>query len=100
VRTGSKLRLPNEPARCNYRPSVNELGTVFFGRSGFGCGLHARLVRYPIGGPPDRLLTFVPGRDLASGTYAVDNGDSTTDVYYDHSSCFGSPNIKKIIAAT
>ena len=34
--TTTKLDNPN--ARCQYSPAVNPAGTVFFARSGFGCG--------------------------------------------------------------
>jgi hypothetical protein len=81
------MKVPNPSGRCQYSPSVDETGTVFFARSGFGCGLNVQLRAYPEGGPPTTLVELRDGHDLASATFAVDNGDSTADVYYDGGRC-------------
>jgi hypothetical protein len=65
---------------------VNPAGTVFFGRSGFGCGKNVVLREQPLAGSATTVGTIGAGHDVIS-LYAVDNGDTTTDLYYDPTSC-------------
>ena len=76
---------------------MNPAGTVFFARSGCGCGKNVVLRR--AGARELGHATFVI--DSRTGTtstslYAVDNGDTTTDVYYDPYKCGGQANIVKV----
>jgi len=68
-------------------------------RSSFGCGRSVRLQAYPIGGPASMLLLLPDNRDFTT-SYAVDNGDATTDVYFDPFRCGGKANIVKVTTPT
>jgi len=91
--TTTKLANPN--ARCQYAPAVNPAGTVYFGRSGFGCGRNAVIRQQPLGSSASLLVKLADGHDFFS-PYAVDNGDTTTDVYYDPYRCGHQADIVKV----
>jgi len=91
--TTSKVSNPNE--RCQYAPAVNPAGTVYFGRSGFGCGRNAVIRQEPLGSSATLLVKLRDGYDVYS-PYAVDNGDTTTDVYYDPFRCGHQADIVKV----
>ncbi len=78
--------VPNPNAKCQYGPSVDSSGTVYYGRSGFSCGANATMNEYSIGGEPRKLLSLDRGVDFLY-SYAVDNADGTVDVYFDQQSC-------------
>jgi hypothetical protein len=86
IAAGTTKRIPNPNARQQYDPSVTGDGTVYFLRSGRGCGTSVRLVRYPVGGPSRALAPLRAGRD-SSHTYALANGDGTTTVLFDRVRC-------------
>jgi hypothetical protein len=101
ARTTTKI--PNPDARCQYGPSVDPAGTVYFARSGFGCGRNVSLRAYPVGGPASTLTSLASGRDLFS-TYAFEPGTGT-EVYYDPSRCtseggYGPADIYKVSAVS
>jgi hypothetical protein len=79
-------RVPNRNDKCQYAPSVDPSGTVYFARSGFGCGVNAAIMRYPAGGNVQRVERLGDGADLAN-TFAADNGDGSTTVYFDPGRC-------------
>jgi hypothetical protein len=79
-------RVPNRNGKCQYAPSVDASGTVFFARSGFGCGVNAAIMRYPVGGRIQRVERLADDVDL-SNTFVVDNGDGTTTIYLDPGRC-------------
>ncbi len=88
--------IPNSNQKCQYAASVNPSGTVYYARSGFGCGKSVTLDKYPIGGPSTSLVSLRAGVDLTD-SYALDNGDGTTDVFFDPGSCrTGNLDIKKV----
>ncbi len=89
----AKIANPNE--RCQFGPSVSPDGTVYFARAGFSCGRNASLQEKAPGEPASTLVAFEEGRDFY-GTYAFDNGDGTTDVFYDPVRCGGKGNIFKV----
>ena len=89
--------VPNPNAKCQYGPSVDPSGTVYYGRSGFSCGANATVNKYPIGGEPKQLLSLDRGVDFVT-TYAVDNADGTVDVYFDEGSC--KPSTSDIVKIT
>lgn len=91
--TTTKLANPN--ARCQYAPAVNPAGTVYFGRSGFGCGRNAVIRTLPLGGSATTLVKLPDGHDVYS-PYAKDNGDTTTDLYYDPFRCGHQADIVKV----
>jgi hypothetical protein len=80
---------------------VDASGTVYFGRSGFGCGANAAIMRYPVGGNVQRVEALGEGTDFAN-SFAVDNGDGTTTIYFDPGRCDrsgGTPeqDIQKVV---
>jgi hypothetical protein len=79
-------RVPNANDRCQYAPSVDPSGTVYFARSGFGCARNVAIMRYPLDGTVQRVEPVTDGQDLTN-TFAVDNGDGTTTVYMDPGRC-------------
>lgn len=91
--TTTKLSNPN--ARCQYGPGVNPAGTVYFARSGFGCGLNVVLRQLPLAGSATTIVSLRDGYDVYS-LYAVDNGDTTTDLYYDPGRCGHQSDIVKV----
>jgi hypothetical protein len=72
-----------------YGPSVDADGTVYFGRSSNACGENAQLVSRQLDGTETVLYEFPTNRDFGF-SFAVDNADGTTDVYFDRGSCRGS----------
>jgi hypothetical protein len=84
ISTERKVRAPN-PGKYQYAPSVDADGTVFFGRSGQGCGTHVKLMRYPRGGTPSAVVRFADGIDFLD-TYAFTDG-SRTNVLFDRTNC-------------
>jgi hypothetical protein len=95
VAAGTTARVPNPGEKCQYAPSVNQAGTVFYGRGGFTCGTRPSLLAYPIGGPAETLVSLGRGRDFGD-TYAVDIGEEATDVYFDPGPCGGDQDIRRV----
>jgi hypothetical protein len=87
-------RLANPQGTVQYAPSVSADGTVYFGRSGFGCGLNTELVQQTLAGTESILYEFPRGRDFAS-SYALDGG--TTQVYFDRGRCREDPPNQDIL---
>lgn len=95
ITAGTASKLANANDRCQYAASVNPSGTVYFARSGLSCGKNVVIRTLPLGGSASTLVNFADGRDLFT-TYAVDNGDTTTDVYFDRYRCGHAADILKI----
>jgi hypothetical protein len=70
--------------RHQYASSIAEDGTIYYVRSGSGCGANVRLMRRSGGGT--QLLVDLPDRRDIFTTYASDEG-LQTQVYYDRLSC-------------
>jgi hypothetical protein len=70
--------------RHQYAPSVAEDGTLYYVRSGSGCGANVRLMRTDAGST-QRLVDLPDRRDIFT-TYASDEGLQTR-VYYDRVGC-------------
>jgi hypothetical protein len=97
IAAGTTTRIPNPNRRQQYDPSVTSDGTVYFVRSGRGCGASVRLVRHPIGGPSKVLATLGSGRD-SFHTYALENDDGTTGLFFDRVRCStGAFDVLKLI---
>jgi hypothetical protein len=97
IAAGTTTRIPNPSRRQHYDPSVTSDGTVYFVRSGRGCGASVRLVRHPLGGPSRVLAALGTGRDSAH-TYALENGNGTTSVFFDRVRCStGGWDVLKLI---
>jgi hypothetical protein len=90
--SASATALPTAPGKVVYSPSVNENGTVYYVQSNRGCGKSVQLVRQPVDGGAQVILSVPAGRDI-DVTYA--NGVTpgppgrvrTTRVYYDLLRC-------------
>ncbi len=87
IASDTTVKIPNPNDRCQYYPAVDEAGTVFFARSGFGCGLNVQLRAYVEGGAVSTLVDLRDGFEIWGAPFAVDNGDSTADVYYGTGKC-------------
>lgn len=95
ITADTTTKIANPRSRCQYAASVNPAGTVYFARSGFGCGRSASLRKLPSGGSVSTLRTFAKGHDVTT-TFALDTGGGTTDVYYDPNKCGGDSDIAKL----
>jgi hypothetical protein len=95
ITTDATSRVANPHDRCQTAASVNPAGTVYLGRSGMRCGKNAVLRKQPLVGAATTLVNFADGHDIYS-TYALDNGDTTTDVYYDPWRCGTQANVVKL----
>jgi hypothetical protein len=77
-------------SRHQYGSSVTSAGTVYFARSGNGCGRNIRIIRaFGPGDPPTgtAIAHLARGRDLYPFSYARENTDGSADVFYDRYSC-------------
>lgn len=91
IAAATATKLPKtDPERLSlYGPSVDQDGTVYFGRSSFACGENAQLVSRQLDGTESVLYAFPLHKDFRF-TNAVDNPDNTTDVYFDRANCRGA----------
>jgi hypothetical protein len=86
-----KKAVPSIPGKQDYAPSVTADGTVYYGRSGHGCGSSAQLVKSPLTGAETVLYSFPQGQDFAT-SYPVTlpglpPGLQTTRIYFDRFVC-------------
>jgi hypothetical protein len=90
IAAATTTKLPKtDPERPSlYGPSVDQDGTVYFGRSSFACGENAQLVSRQVDGTESVLIAFPTNKDFRF-TSAVDNPDNTTDIYFDRANCRG-----------
>lgn len=97
IAAGTTTRIGNPGRRQQYDPSVTSDGTVYFVQSGRGCGTSVRLVRQPLAGPRRALASLGGGRDSAH-TYALENANGTTTVFFDRVRCStGAWDVLKVI---
>ena len=86
IAAGTTTRIPNPTGGNSTTPRSRDDGTVYFLRSGRGCGTSVRLVRHPLGGHSRVLASLGAGRD-SGHTYALGNDDGTTTVFFDRVRC-------------
>ena len=86
--TTTKLPKTDPERPSQYGPSVDQNGTVYFGRSSFACGENAQLVSRQLDGTESILYAFPTNKNFRFSS-AVDNPDNTTDVYFDRFNCRG-----------
>jgi Tol biopolymer transport system component len=97
IPAGTTTRIPKPDRRQQYDPSVTADGTVYFVRSGRGCGTSARLVRHPLGGPSKVLASLGAGRD-SFHTYALASHNGTASVFFSRVRCSTSAwDVMKIV---
>ncbi|MEP7060426.1 MAG: hypothetical protein ABI828_06810 [Actinomycetota bacterium] len=97
ISTQTTIKLPNPHDKVNYGASVDTSGTVFYGRSGVGCGTHARLLKWAPGDlTPTTLFTPPVGQDFTSTfTETTVGGD---ELFFDRVKCSNqSWDIYKIV---
>lgn len=82
VAAATTMKISPAEGVWQYGPSVDEEGTMYFGRSTSGCDENVQLIERQIDGTESVIYTFAHGRDF-SNSVAVDNVDGTTDVYFD-----------------
>jgi hypothetical protein len=85
VLTEERTLIPAPSGTHQYAPSVGSDGTVYFVRSGNGCGTRLKFVAYPPGGP-STVLTNLPDDREISSTY-VDSSGVDPRIYYDRVNC-------------
>jgi len=90
--SASTTPIPTQAGKVVYSPSVNEYGTVYYGQSNRGCGKSVQLMKQPIAGGAEAIVTLPQGKDV-DVTYAhrvlpKPPGELiTTRVYYDSVRC-------------
>lgn len=85
ISTGVTFKLPNS-AVFAYSPAVAADGTIFYIRSGDGCGVNVDLLRYPVAGPVEKV------RDLPNAIdgwhlYVDDRADGSREVHFARVNC-------------
>lgn len=85
ISTKTTTTIPR-PVFAQYNPVVTGNGTVYFERSGNGCGAAVSLVRYPLGGPATVLYTYPDGIDGGYG-YVDEKEDGSLDWLFGQVSC-------------
>ena len=102
ISTGLRTTVPNPNDKFNYSPAVTADGTVYYTRSGNGCGVNVRIYRWSVltPGDPAVLLRELPdGADITESLYAFNDGSSTS-LYFDRFRCrVGDSNIYRLDAA-
>ena len=66
IATGQTTMVPNPDGKLQYGPGVAADGTVYFFRSGFGCGTNVLLQKWTTTGATEVVVDFPPGIDAAS----------------------------------
>lgn len=89
---GTTTKLANPRSKCQYSPAVNPAGTVYFARSGWGCGKNTVLREQKLASSATNIVSLANGHDITS-LYAFYKGDTTTDVYYDPYKCGSNADI-------
>jgi hypothetical protein len=95
ISTKTKTKIPVPAGKFQYSSSVTPTGTVFYARSGVGCGTHVTLHEYSSG--TDSLLTKLPSGYDSFRTFAVDEGAGVTSLYFERFQCStGKSHIYKL----
>jgi hypothetical protein len=91
----AKTKIPVPTGKVQYSSSVTPTGTVFYARSGLGCGTHVTLHEYASG--TDTLLARLPNGYDSFRTFAVDEGAGVTSLYFERFQCSrGKSHIYKL----
>ncbi|HEX6208460.1 MAG TPA: hypothetical protein VF058_08910 [Actinomycetota bacterium] len=95
IASSATTLIPNPEKKCQWGPSVNDEGTVYFARGGFACGRGVSLRSHPIGGPT-QVIWQLPKKNSLTTTYAWDREDDATNVYFGTYKCGRWADIKMI----
>ena len=102
ISTGHRTEVPSRHDMPVYTPAVTADGTVYYARSGRGCGVKVRIYRWSVTSPskPVPIAALPDGKDISDRLYAFNDGSSTT-LYFDRFSCghSNSGNIYRIDGA-
>lgn len=86
---GDAVKIAN-PGVQQYAGSVSSDGTVYLvrtrNRDHYVCGSNTKLVRVPVGGPGVVIASLPDGKDSYS-TFALDETDGSTTLYFDRFPC-------------
>jgi hypothetical protein len=89
ISTEELVKIPN-PGQQQYGGGVSDDGTVHIVQGGgsnvWSCGHHARIIRYPVGGPGVVITTMAEGKDAFS-TFATDETSGSTTLYFTYIVC-------------
>jgi hypothetical protein len=66
ISTATLTHIPRPTGLLDYDPAVSSTGTLYFARSGIGCGKTVQLMQLPLGGTATSLNAFHPGTDLSA----------------------------------
>ena len=83
--TGTTTKIANPDGKYQYGEAVTSNGTVYFARSGQGCGTHIAIVRDPPHGPQVVVVNLAAGIDLARMNVVV--GSNPVQVLFDRYVC-------------
>ena len=86
IAAGTTTRIPHGSDEVLYGPSVDAQGTMYYGKSGLACGENVQVIARELDGAETVLYDVPAGFDFQF-SIAVDNGDGTTDIYYDQEDC-------------
>jgi hypothetical protein len=93
-------KVPNTFDKQQYSPGVSEgSGTIYFIRSGAGCGVNTRIMRWnPVaGGEPATLYSQFPGIDFQDPLLVFADPGSHDDVYFGTLPCDGSSSNLEVL---
>jgi len=85
IEHSKKTRIPGPQGKSQHSPAVTTDGTVFFGRSGIGCGTNASVVEDPPDGPQKVLFSLPAGVDFSRLNVVI--GAHPTAVLFDRVRC-------------
>ena len=88
IAAGTRMKVPN-PAAWQFAPSISSDGTMYFWRSETSCPYRTKLVRHPLFGDEEVLVTL-PLQFSAYDTYVSEGADGGLEVFYDrYDACGG-----------
>jgi hypothetical protein len=84
--TQTTTRIPRPEFAYQNDPSVASDGTVYYSRSGEGCGTAAELAKYPVGGPAEVVYGYPT---YAEGGYShiEEPADGSRHIYFNRIDC-------------
>jgi hypothetical protein len=87
ISTGKSHRIRHPAGRLDYLSAIGADGTVYFLRSGSGCGHHVRFESYTTAGVVTALASMPAGRDGGDEMFAAPQPDGSISLYFDSYRC-------------